>query len=71
MEYFIVTETQINNGTPSALVTVFNDKDNAFAKYFTILSAAAISKIELHGAIIETIDGVTLESYVFDRREEE
>ena len=68
--YYIVTELQVNNGTPAVLTQVYGNRDQAYAKYFTVLAAAAVSSLELHGAYIATSTGAMLENHMFDRREE-
>ena len=66
--YYIVTELQVNNGTPAALNQVYTDEGQAYAKYFTILAAAAVSGLEIHGAYMMTSGGAMMENYIFDRR---
>jgi hypothetical protein len=50
---FIVIELQKNaEGVVSNIVTAFDTLAEAESKYYTILSAAAISKVPVHSAII-------------------
>jgi len=50
----------------------YNDQVNqAYAKYYTICAAAAISEIPYHSAAIIRSDGIMIEGKVFDRRTNE
>lgn len=55
---FIVIELQKNaEGVVSNIVTSFDTLAEAESKYYTILAAAAISKIPVHSAIIVSEEG--------------
>lgn len=50
---YIVIELQKNDqGVVSNIVTAFDTLAEAESKYYTILAAAAISKVPVHSAII-------------------
>lgn len=50
---YIVVELQANNeGKVANLVTSYNTLAEAQNKYFTILAAAAVSKVTTHSAVI-------------------
>lgn len=49
---YIVLEIQNNNGAISHLFDVFDDKNQAWSKYYAILSAAAISGLSVHTAML-------------------
>ena len=68
MSYYIVTEIQVNNGTPAVVSYIFSDYERTLAKYYTILATACASALELHGAFITDSEGTQLMSQVFDRR---
>lgn len=47
---WIVMEIQKNGDQIATVVNAYADKNEAKAKYHTILAAAAVSKVEQHGA---------------------
>ena len=70
MNYFYVTlENQLrNDGSYGLLYDHFTDLDQAYAKLYTILAAAAVSGIPYHSGHIMRSDGLILDGRVFDRR---
>lgn len=55
---FIVIELQKNaEGVVSNIVTAFDTLAEAESKYYSILAAAAISKVPVHSAIIVSEEG--------------
>lgn len=62
---FIVIELQTNNGAVGVLTYKFTELAEAYAKYYTILSAAAVSDIEVHTALIVTETGQVVRSETF------
>jgi hypothetical protein len=55
---YIVIELQRNDqGVVSNIVTAFDTLAEAESKYYTILAAAAISKVPVHSAIIVSEEG--------------
>ena len=55
---YIVVELQKNEqGVVSNIVTSFNTLAEAESKYYTVLAAAAISKIPVHSAIVVSEEG--------------
>lgn len=55
---FIVIELQKNaEGVVSNIVTPFDSLAEAESKYYSVLAAAAISKIPVHSAIIVSEEG--------------
>lgn len=67
---YIVIELQTTNGTTGNFVFSFADLADAYAKYYSILSSAAKSSVELHTVLILTADGSIVRSERFDRREQ-
>lgn len=53
------------DGTGSAIPTSYPDLHQAESKYYLILSAAAISSVYRHGAVLMTEEGFTLKQEVF------
>lgn len=50
---YIVIELQTNpNGTVSNIVLAYSTREEAFQKYFLVLSAAAVSSLPVHAAVI-------------------
>ncbi len=63
---FIVIETQTDaDGVVGTLVNAYPTQAEAESKYYSILSAAAISEIYLHGAFLLRADGQSLMSYAY------
>ena len=63
---FLVIEIQTNaNGAVSYLVDTFDSQALAEQKYFLVLSAAAVSSIPIHTAVLLTNTGATLEKRVY------
>lgn len=67
---YIVIELQTNNGTTGNFVFAFADLADAYAKYYSILSSAAKSSVELHTALIITADGSVVRSEHFAHAKE-
>ena len=58
MENYIVIEMQKGqNGKISTIVNAYETLNEAESKFFTIMSAAAISSVPQHGAFILHVDG--------------
>lgn len=55
MTYYVI-EFQTTNGVGAAIPYAYSDPAEAEAKYHAILSAAAKSSVEKHGAILITED---------------
>lgn len=68
---YIVIELQTNSdGTVANLVTAYTDRNTAEQKYHLILSAAAVSQLPAHAAVLLTGDGRTLASQCYRHEEE-
>ena len=70
MEVFYTTiENQIrNDGSFGLLYDHFTNVDQAYAKLYTILAAAAVSEIPYHSGHLLRSDGIMLDGRLFDRR---
>lgn len=66
-----VIEVQTNNGQGAAIPTAYTDRDTAEQKYHMILSAAAVSSVEQHGAILISSDMREFRREYYDRTGEE
>ena len=64
---YIVIEIQTNaDGTVGNIVTAYPTRDAAFSKYHQILSAAAISALPVHSAVILDKYGFQIASQHFE-----
>lgn len=69
---YIVIELQTNaNGVVGNLVYSYANRNEAEQKYHLILSAAAVSQLPAHAAVLITGDGRTLASQCYRHEEEE
>ena len=70
--FYTTIENQVRaDNSYGLLYDHFEDENQAYAKYFTICAAAAISEIPYHSAHLIRSDGVMIEGRVWDRRREE
>lgn len=67
---FYVIEVQTSN-TGAVIPFVFTNRNEAEAKYHSLLSVASISEVPKHGAILFTDDGFVLKSEVYNHAEPE
>lgn len=49
---YIVIELQTNDGVASTIVNSYDTLNEAYQKYYLILSSAAVSSVDVHTAII-------------------
>lgn len=69
---FLVTEIQtFENGAVSNPTYAYDTESAALSKYFSILSAASLSKLPIHACMLFTNSGVTLRSEFFEHKTEE
>ena len=74
MRFYIVLENQIINGAKAMLYYHFDDLNQAYAKLYTILAAAAVSELEYYsGYLLECNDTnmVVVAGQVFEHAQEE
>ena len=63
---FYVLELQTyGDGTGSVIPMSYNNLPAAESKYYLILSAAAVSTVYRHGAVLMTEEGFTMKQEVF------
>lgn len=67
---YIVIELQTNNGKTANIVNSYAEMPDAWAKYYSILSAAAKSNVEVHAAAILTETGRLIASEHFAHAKE-
>ena len=67
--FYTTVENQVYaDGGKGLLYDHFEDEARAYAKYYTILAAAAVSEIPYHAGYLIQDNGVMIEGKVFDRR---
>ena len=67
--FYTTIENQVrNDGSKGLLYDHFDEENLAYAKYYTVCAAAAVSEIPYHSAHIIRSDGIMIEGKVFDRR---
>lgn len=68
---YVVIELQTNtDGTVGNLVYAYTNRNEAEQKYHLVLSAAAVSQLPAHAAVLLTGDGRTLASQCYRHVEE-
>lgn len=69
--FYTTLENQLRpDGSRGLLYDHYEDENQAYAKLYTILAAAAVSEIPYHSGHIMRSDGILIEGKVFDRRDE-
>ena len=64
---FIVIELQTNaDGSVGNFVWAFTTREDAFAKYHAVLSAAAVSALPVHAAVILDNHGLQIAAQAFE-----
>lgn len=59
---YIVIELQTTGNSTANIVTSYDSKEQAESAYYAILSAAAVSSVPVHSAVIITEEGYPLMS---------
>lgn len=67
---YIVIELQTNGSTTANIVNSYATRNEAEQKYHLILSAAAVSSVEIHAAVMLTADGMLINSQAYHHGEE-
>lgn len=66
---FIVMEIQVfSDGNMSTPCYAYDNKNSAEAKYYSILSSAAVSKLPKHSAVLLTDDGYYINSASYEHK---
>ena len=65
---YYVIEIQTSN-TGAVLPFVYTDRNEAEAKFHSLLAVAAVSAVPKHGAMLFTDDGFVLKSEVYNHEE--
>lgn len=68
---FIVIEVQSDGTAASTLVNSYADRNQAESKFHQILTAAAVSSVPIHSAVLMTDRGKTLKTETYTHEEVE
>lgn len=68
---YLVIELQTTNNITSHLAWSYDSIEQAESKYHAVLSAAAISSIPIHAAVILNQEGNTIRSWFYEHKTEE
>ena len=68
---FIVIEVQSDGTTASTIVNSYTDRNQAESKFHQILTAAALSNVPIHSAVLMTDRGKTLKTETYTHEEVE
>lgn len=67
---YIVIELQTNaEGQTANLVYAYDNLDQAYSKYHAVLSAAAVSNVPYHAAVLLDRAGIQLAQWCFEHEE--
>ena len=66
-----VLEIQTTAETGAVIPFVYTDRDEAEAKYHSLLAVAAVSQVAKHGAMMFNDDGFVIKSEVYNHIEED
>ena len=69
--YLVIEIQTYQDGTVGNIVTQHGDFNEAQSKYHAVLSAAAVSQIPCHAAVIMSNEGVVYEDRFFKHGSEE
>jgi len=64
---FYVIETQTTGETGASIVTTHSSEAEAEQKYHLVLSSAAVSEVEKHGAILVKDDYTLIKREIYDK----
>ena len=62
---YIVIEIQADDSTAATVVNSYTDRNIAEQKYHNILSAAAVSAVPVHSAVMLTGDGTRIKGETY------
>ena len=68
MEFYTVLEVQgAWNNTRASIVNFYDDVNQAYARLYTVLAAAAVSDLKYHAGFMIRSDGVIVAGEVFEK----
>lgn len=62
MKYIVIELQTDDDGTVGNLVYAYDERDNAESKYHAVLSAAAVSALPAHAAVMLSSDGAFIDA---------
>ena len=68
---YIVMEVQGNSENAATLISNYSNRNEADSKFHQILSAAAVSNVPIHSAVLLTDTGKMLKSEYYEHKSEE
>ncbi len=69
MKYLVLEIQTAADGKVSTLITAKDSLNEAMSAFYMILSAAAVSSVPVHAAVLMMNNGAVVKSEVFDHRE--
>ena len=69
MKYLVLEIQTAADGKVSTLITAKDSLNEAMSAFYMILSAAAVSSVPMHAAVLMMNNGAVVKSEVFDHRE--
>lgn len=67
---FIVLELQATADNVTHIFTIYSDQAQAESSYHLVLSAAAVSTVPMHSALLMTADGQVIRSETYKHESE-
>ena len=67
---YLVIEIQKSGNSLAQIVTTHSDRNEAEQKFHTVLAAAAVSKVEVHSAVLMFYDGTVFKRESYEHSEE-
>lgn len=68
MKYIVMEVQMFENGDISTPTYAYDNEHSALAKYYQILSAASVSSLPVHSAMMFTANGLYLRSESFEHK---
>ena len=66
---YVVVELQDNSSSVANIVTAYDSVNQAEQKYHQVLSAAAVSQVPFHSAVMLNSEGQYIKSEAYDHRQ--
>lgn len=71
MKYLVIEIQVSDSGSVGNFVWVYDDINDAYSKYHSVLSAAAVSNVPVHSAVILNETGFCIRHESYDHRQPE
>ena len=66
---YVVVELQDNGSSDANIVTAYDSVNQAEQNYHQVLSAAAVSQVPFHSAVMLNSEGMYIKSEAYDHRQ--